>query len=147
MAIYAILNGFGRIIYGRISDILGRKLTLRIMMLFQAVLMALFYWLGQSPVGLMIGAWLIGLNYGGAFALFPAATAVYFGKKNVGENYGWVFLAYGFAGIFGPLLAGFVKDSAGNSSSTEFWLIPFIAASLACLLGVGLTYFLQRTNT
>jgi MFS family permease len=143
MAFYAIMNGLGRILYGRWSDKLGRKLTLRIMMLSQAIMMASFFWLGQSALGLILGAGIIGLNYGGAFALFPAATAVYFGKKNVGENYGWVFLAYGFAGIFGPLLAGVVKDSAGSATDISFWLIPFMAAALACLVAMLLTFFLK----
>lgn len=142
MAIYAILNGLGRILYGRLSDALGRKLTLRIMFLAQAIMMASFFWLGQSTIGLMISAGVIGLNYGGTFALFPAATAVYFGKKNIGENYGWVFLSYGFAGILGPLLAGVVKDM-GSASGINFWLIPFLAAAGACLLAMILTFFLK----
>lgn len=143
MAIYAIMNGLGRIMYGRLSDALGRKLTLRIMMFSQAILMASFFWLGQSAIGLMIGAGIIGLNFGGNFALFPAATAVYFGKKNVGENYGWVFLSYGLAGIAGPLLAGVVKDSSSGATDMTFWLIPFLAAAAACLLAMGLTFFLK----
>lgn len=143
MAIYAIMNGMGRILYGRFSDVLGRKKTLRIMMFSQAVMMSLFFWLGQTSTGLILGAAIIGLNFGGNFALFPAATAIYFGKKNVGENYGWVFLAYGLAGIFGPLLAGMVKDYSGNSSGINFWLIPFTAAATACLLAMILTFFLR----
>ena len=83
------------------------------------------------------------MNFGGNFALFPAATAVYFGKKNIGENYGYVFLAYGFAGIFGPLLAGIIKDNAGSSSDINFWLIPFIAASVACLGAMVLSFYLK----
>lgn len=143
MAIYAIMNGLGRILYGRWSDSLGRKKTLRIMMLTQAVMMTAFFWLGQSAVGLMIGAAIIGLNFGGNFALFPAATAVYFGKKNIGENYGWVFLSYGFAGILGPLLAGVVKD-IGSETGIDFWLIPFLAAAGACMLAMILTFFLKK---
>ena len=143
MAVYAILNGLGRILYGKWSDILGRKKMLRIMMLSQAIMMAAFFWLGQSALGLIIGAGIIGLNFGGNFALFPAATAVYFGKKNIGENYGWVFLAYGFAGILGPLLAGAVKDMSGSATGIDFWLIPFLAASGACLIAMALTFFLN----
>jgi len=142
MAVYAILNGLGRIMYGRLSDTLGRKKTLRIMLFSQAIMMAAFFWLGQSSLGLIIGAGIIGLNFGGNFALFPAATAVYFGKKNIGENYGWVFLAYGFAGILGPLLAGWVKD-AGSTTGIDFWLIPFMSAAVACLIAMVLTYFLK----
>jgi MFS family permease len=142
MAVYAILNGLGRIMYGRLSDALGRKKTLRIMLFSQAIMMAAFFWLGQSSLGLIIGAGIIGLNFGGNFALFAAATAVYFGKKNIGENYGWVFLAYGFAGIFGPLLAGWVKDT-GSTNGIDFWLIPFMSAAVACLIAMVLTYFLK----
>lgn len=144
MAVYAILNGLGRILYGKLSDILGRKKTLRFMMLFQAIMMAAFFWLGSSSLGLIIGAGIIGLNFGGNFALFPAATAVYFGKKNIGENYGWVFLAYGFAGILGPLFAGFVKDISSNASGIDFWQIPFLSAAGACLLAMILTFFLKK---
>lgn len=146
MAIYAIMNGLGRILYGRLSDMLGRKKTLRLMMLSQAVMMASFFWLGQSALGLILGAGVIGLNFGGNFALFPAATAVYFGKKNVGENYGWVFLAYGLAGIFGPLLAGVIKDTSGSAAGISFWLIPFFAAAVACALAMVLTFFLKIPN-
>ncbi len=143
MAVYAILNGLGRIMYGRLSDTLGRKKTLRIMMFSQAIMMACFFWLGQSSLGLILGAGVIGLNFGGNFALFPAATAVYFGKKNIGENYGWVFLAYGFAGIFGPLLAGLVKDTSGSATGIDFWLIPFMSGAAACLIAMVLTFFLK----
>jgi MFS family permease len=143
MAVYAIMNGLGRILYGRLSDTLGRRITIRLMMFAQAIMMASFFWLGQTSLGLIFGAGIIGLNYGGTFALFPAATAVYFGKKNIGENYGWVFLAYGFAGILGPLLAGVVKDMSGNAEGITFWLIPFLAASAACLLAMILSFFLK----
>ncbi len=143
MAVYAILNGLGRIMYGRLSDALGRKKTLRIMLFSQAIMMAAFFWLGQSALGLIISAGIIGLNFGGNFALFAAATAVYFGKKNIGENYGWVFLAYGFAGIFGPLLAGLVKDTSGGATGIDFWLIPFMSAAAACLIAMVLTFFLK----
>ena len=143
MAVYAIMNGLGRILYGQLSDKLGRKKTIRMVMLSQAVMMAAFFWMGQTSIGLILGAGIIGLNYGGNFALFPAATAVYFGKKNVGENYGWVFLSYGFAGIAGPLLAGMVKDSSATATGIDFWLIPFMAAAAACLLAMVLTFFLH----
>lgn len=143
MAVYAIMNGLGRILYGRLSDMLGRRKTLRIMMFSQTVMMACFFWLGQSSLGLILGAGVIGLNFGGNFALFPATTAVYFGKKNIGENYGWVFLAYGLAGIFGPLFAGFIKDTSGSATEINFWLIPFLSAAAACFIAMILTFFLK----
>ena len=78
-----------------VSDKIGRKASLVLMCAAQGIIMFAFYKIGGSSVGLIVGACIIGFNFGGNFALFPAATADYFGNKNVGTNYGWVFLAYG----------------------------------------------------
>jgi len=139
MAVYAILNGLGRIIWGTISDKLGRKLSIFLMCLFQGIIMLFLFKLGASPIGLIIAASLIGFNFGGNFALFPAATADFFGNKTVGKNYGLVFFAYGIAGIVGPQLAGYFKDAAKGATDPSAWLTPFIIAGVACLLGAAIT--------
>jgi OFA family oxalate/formate antiporter-like MFS transporter len=43
----------------------------------------------------------------------PAFTADYFGAKNLGFNYGLVFLGWGIA-FFIPQLAGYIKDATGR---------------------------------
>jgi MFS family permease len=135
MAVYAILNGLGRIIWGTVSDLLGRKLSIFLMTLFQGIIMLFLYYLGASPAGLIIAAAIIGFNFGGNFALFPAATADFFGNKTVGRNYGLVFFAYGIAGILGPQIAGFFKDAAAGATTPAAWTTPFIIAGVACILG------------
>ena len=141
MAWYAIFNGLGRIAWGSISDRLGRKRTIVVMSALQGVTMLLTYHvfitLG-SVFGFIFAAALIGFNYGGSFALFPAITADYFGNKSVGSNYGWVFTAYGVAGLAGPLLAGYFKDAAQGSGHPGAWMTPFIIAGSVCLLGAVL---------
>jgi len=52
-------------------------------------------------------------QYGGTLALMPALTADYFGSKNLGLNYGLVFLGWGIA-FFIPQAAGFIKDATGS---------------------------------
>ena len=136
MAIYAILNGLGRIVWGAVSDKIGRKTSLIAMCLLQGVAMLVFYYIGGSKIGLIVGASIIGFNFGGNFALFPAITADMFGNKNVGLNYGWVFLAYGIAGIAGPQIAGYFKDAAKGATDASAWQTPFIIAAVACILGV-----------
>ena len=42
------------------------------------------------------------------------ATADFFGMRNFGVNYGLIFLAWGFAGILGPILAGSAVDMTGH---------------------------------
>lgn len=138
MALYAIFNGLGRIIWGTVSDKIGRKMSIFLMCLFQGVIMLLFYTMGGTVATLIIGACIIGFNFGGNFALFPAVTADYFGNKNVGLNYGLVFVAYGIAGVIGPQVAGYFKDAAKGSADPAVWVTPFIIAGVACLLGAAI---------
>jgi OFA family oxalate/formate antiporter-like MFS transporter len=146
MAWYAIFNGLGRILWGMISDRVGRKSAIIAMSMFQGLIMLAMYHgfinFGLAA-GLVIGASFIGFNYGGIFALFPAITADYFGDKQVGRNYGWVFTAYGVAGLLGPLLAGVFKDSAAAGDSPVIWMTPFLVAAIACLVG-GLIMLFTR---
>jgi MFS family permease len=146
MAWYAIFNGLGRILWGMASDRIGRKCSIVAMSTLQGLIMLAAYHgfinFGLS-MGLIVAASLIGFNYGGIFALFPAITADWFGNKEVGRNYGWVFTAYGVAGIFGPLLAGIFKDSAAGGASPIGWMTPFLVAGVACLLGALVMLFTQ----
>lgn len=142
MALYAILNGIGRIIWGTVSDKIGRKAAIMLMCLLQGIMMLVFFKVGASAVGLIVGACVIGFNFGGNFALFPAATADFFGNKNVGTNYGWVFLGYGVAAIVGPQLAGHFKDAA-KDGDVSAWLTPFVIAGIACIVGALLVSVLR----
>lgn len=139
---FALANGFGRIIWGIFSDKLGRKNSLVLMMAFQGIVMLLFYYMGGTAALLYLGAALVGFNFGGNFALFPAATADFFGNKNVGKNYGWIFSAYGIGGIVGPIMAGKFGDAVG-ASGVSAWHPAFTIAGIACLvaaiLGLMLT--------
>jgi len=147
MAWYAIFNGLGRMAWGGISDRLGRRPTIILMSALQGVTMLMTYHVFISfgmVYGFIFAAALIGFNYGGAFALFPAITADYFGNKSVGSNYGWMFTAYGVAGLAGPLLAGYFKDAAQGAAQPSVWMTPFIIAGVACLLGALMMTFATR---
>lgn len=139
MAMYAIFNGLGRIVWGSVSDKIGRKLSIFLMCVLQGVMMLVFFYVGGNQWGLIAGACIIGFNFGGNFALFPAATADFFGNKNLGLNYGWVFLSYGVAGILGPQIAARFVDAAktaGAAAGTvDAWKVPFLIAGVACLAG------------
>lgn len=144
MALYAIFNGLGRIVWGTVSDKIGRKMALFLMCLIQGIIMMLFLKMGGSSIGLIVGACIIGFNFGGNFALFPTATADFFGSKNLGPNYGWVFLAYGVAGIAGPQVAGFFKDAAkASGAGVGAWSTPFIIGGISCLVAAAIALALK----
>jgi OFA family oxalate/formate antiporter-like MFS transporter len=92
----------------------------------------------KSELTLVIAASMVGFNYGGAFALFPSATADFFGARNLGANYGWVFTSYGIAGVVGI--------AAGNAAKvmTGSYVAAFSLAGVLCIGSVILALVLQR---
>jgi MFS transporter, OFA family, oxalate/formate antiporter len=52
-------------------------------------------------------------QYGGGLALMPSFTADFFGPKNLGFNYGMVFIGWGL-GFFMTRLGGTIKDMTGS---------------------------------
>jgi OFA family oxalate/formate antiporter-like MFS transporter len=76
-------------------------------------------------------------QYGGGLALMPALTGDYFGAKNLGFNYGLVFLGWGLA-FFMPQLAGYIKDLTGNLDSA-FYLSGVLLGT-----AVIVSWFLRR---
>ncbi len=86
----------------------------------------------NTELSLAVGASIVGFNFGGNFALFPSATADLFGAKNLGANYGWVFTAYGIAGVVGIAAGNAAKTMTGSYAAA------FILAGCLCLLSAGL---------
>lgn len=129
---FSIANGLGRIVWGTLSDRLGRKRSVMIMTASQAVFLFAFTYMAGTPWLLFAGAALIGFNFGGNFALFPTLTADIFGTARVGQNYPLVFLSYGVGGIAGPVLGGMLGDM-GN------FPLAFSICAGACLAGSALT--------
>ena len=104
IAILAIFNSLGRILWGKVSDNIGRKATLVIMFTLCAAAMLGLDWLHAYPLYL-VGICAVGLCFGGYLALYPAVIADFYGTKHIGVNYGWMFSAYGAGGLVGPFLA------------------------------------------
>ncbi|MBN2422592.1 OFA family MFS transporter [Candidatus Woesearchaeota archaeon] len=133
VGILALFNAAGRIMWGMISDRIGRTKSMLIMFLLQGGMMLSLMKMGASPLLLGIAAAWVGFNFGGNFALFPSATVDFFGTQNLGVNYGFVFTSYGVAGIVGPILGGSVFDLTGS------YLYAFIPAGIVCLIAAGLS--------
>jgi OFA family oxalate/formate antiporter-like MFS transporter len=133
---FSLANGLGRILWGMMSDKLGRKTSIIIMTATQGIIVILFTFMAGNEILLYIGATLIGFNFGGNFALFPTITADTFGTKNVGQNYPFVFLSYGVGGILGPMLGGRLGD-LGNFG------LAFTITGVAVLIGTVLTILLK----
>jgi MFS transporter, OFA family, oxalate/formate antiporter len=127
--VMAAFNTVGRIVGGAISDRIGRSQTMVLAFILQAVNMCLFsrYTTQES---LIAGTAFTGLCYGTIFTLMPAAMADYYGLKNLGVNYGFLFTAFGVAGSLGSLLGGRVIDLTGNYANAYFILAGMLVVAV-----------------
>jgi MFS transporter, OFA family, oxalate/formate antiporter len=133
VAMLAVGNAGGRVVAGVLSDKIGRTWTMFIVFVFQAVLM--FALRGLDTYGtLFLASVLIGFNYGANLSVFPSATKDYYGLKNFGVNYGFVFTAWGVGGVLGPVLSGYIYDSSKNFNNAYF------IAAICLLIAASLTF-------
>ncbi|MDB6114602.1 MAG: major facilitator superfamily 1 [Lacunisphaera sp.] len=108
----AIANGSGRLLWSWVSDYAGRPRVFLTMFLVQAVAFLLLSRV-QSFGPLAVLSFLILLCYGGGFGTMPALAADYFGARNVGSIYGLMLTAWGSAGLLGPTLIAYVRQTTG----------------------------------
>lgn len=143
----AIFNAVGRIAWGKISDSLGSRIkTLVIMFVVCAAAMFFLNRLTSYPM-FVVGTGLIGFCFGGFLALYPAITADFYGTKNVGVNYGFLFTAYGAGGLFGPwlqaklvekgLTLNVLKDGAQSATFDVInYKAAFIVSGAMCVVAI-----------
>ncbi|MHB1456219.1 MAG: L-lactate MFS transporter [Armatimonadota bacterium] len=112
--ILALANATGRILWGFVSDWIGRIQALALMFLITAVVMFLMPILTTGTMTLIIGAILIGACYGGYLGIFPPICADSFGGKNMGVNYALLFSAFSVAAIIGPTVGASISKSQGS---------------------------------
>jgi OFA family oxalate/formate antiporter-like MFS transporter len=139
VAIMAIGNAGGRVIAGILSDKIGRKATLTIMLAFQSLLMfAAIPVVGSgSAVLLVVLATFIGFNYGTNLCLFPSFAKDYWGFKNYGLNYGTLFTAWGVGGFVMGRVSEMLNAYPGGLNKS------FILAGTLLASGTVLTIFLR----
>jgi len=130
IGILAVFNALGRIFWGKVSDLIDRPRAMMLMYLAQGMAFMLLVSVQSHFAIFLASAW-VGLNFGGNFALFPSATAQYFGTKNLGMNYGLIFTAYGVAGILGPVVGGVLFDV------TQQYVMAFVFAGILCFIAAG----------
>ena len=141
VAIMAIGNAGGRIIAGILSDKIGRRATLLIMLIFQTLLMLVAVPIvgaeKSSGVLLVLLATFIGFNYGTNLSLFPSLTKDNWGLKNFGINYGIVFTAWGVGGFVMGRLSQMLIASTGSYTSS------FLTAAGLLIVGAFLSLTLK----
>jgi MFS transporter, OFA family, oxalate/formate antiporter len=142
VAVMAIGNAGGRILAGTLSDRIGRRWTLMLVLLIQAVLMFAAIPVTASKdmaaIVIVLLAALIGANYGANLALFPSYTKDLWGLKTFGMNYGVLFTAWGVGGLVLPRLQQMLTVKSGGSYTSSF-----ITAGILLIVGAALTFLIK----
>jgi len=127
VGLISIANGSGRFLWAWFSDLVGRRWVFFMMFVLQAILFASLPRVSSFPAFSAL-CFVVLLCYGGGFGTMPAFAADYFGPENIGSIYGLMITAWGFAGLFGPMLIARIRQSTGHYSQALY----IIAVVMLC---------------
>ncbi|MDM5263829.1 OFA family MFS transporter [Sulfurovum sp. XTW-4] len=134
VGLMGIFNGAGRIAWASISDYLTRPVVFILFFITQIIA---FYMLTTvtSILLFQILLYYIMTCYGGAFASVPAYIGDIFGTKELGAIHGYILTAWALAGLVGPIIIAYVKDTTGSYTGTLYVFVAlFVVALITSLL-------------
>lgn len=116
VGVMGMFNGGGRIGWSSASDYIGRT---RIFTVFFAISLVSFLILPNVSSALIFQALMfVSMTiYGGGFAVLPAFIGDLFGTKQLGAIHGLLLTSWSMAGVFGPLMAAFIKEQLGTETA------------------------------
>ncbi|MFC0562273.1 L-lactate MFS transporter [Halalkalibacter alkalisediminis] len=134
VGIMGVFNGLGRIGWASISDYMGRP---NVYTAFFGLQIASFFLLPSITHAIMFQAvlFLILTCYGGGFASIPAYIGDLFGTKQLGAIHGYILTAWAAAGLAGPIIAAWVRETTNSYAGTLYIFgFMFIAALIVSLV-------------
>ena len=137
--VLSVINGTGRTVTGYISDRLGRKQTLLIVLLVSAVSLVGLLYAGkaQNEVAFLLFAFLVGFGGGAFYPMFASLTPDYFGENNNASNYGLIYSSKLLGSVVGIGVGASVIDAWGYTGA--YWL-----AAASALLSALIAVFLRQ---
>lgn len=139
VSVLALFNTFGRIAAGAVSDKFGCIGTLRGVFIVAIIAMGMLYVSGNGYMLLFYaGICLAGVCFGSFMGVYPSFTAVQFGAKNAGINYGIMFIGFNMAGILGPIIVSKIFRMTGDYRYT------FLVAMIFAVVGLGLSFVYSK---
>ncbi len=103
----------GSLSLGSLSDRIGRKQGLLLSLTMHIIAYLLFVF-AQSLTVLYLGAAAFGFFYGSMATLFTALIGDLFGRRHAGAIGGFLYAGAGVLGAWGPMIAGYVRDTTGS---------------------------------
>jgi MFS transporter, OFA family, oxalate/formate antiporter len=120
--IAGVTNAFARIMWGSISDKLGREITMAIAFGFEGVAIFAMTQIMGSPLAFVVLLPFVFLAWGEIYALFSAITGDVFGPKNASGNYGILYTAKGVSSILAGYGAAIVAARFAGSFQVPYYI-------------------------
>jgi MFS family permease len=139
-AIWAVLGAlsmFCGVIWGGISDLLGRKYGAGLAYLALAASYFIFA-LSKSPTGFYLSAVVFGLTAWSIPTIMAAATGDYIDARLAPAGLGFITVFFGIGQALGPAVGGYLADS------TRSFVIPFFLAAGVSLAGAVFSMKLKK---
>ncbi|WP_025027228.1 L-lactate MFS transporter [Caldalkalibacillus mannanilyticus] len=134
VGLMGLFNGLGRIGWATISDYIGRPNVYTIFFLIQIAAFMLLPSL-TTAIAFQIAIFLIMSCYGGGFSSIPAYIGDLFGTKQLGAIHGYILTAWASAGLAGPLLASWIRETTNSYTATlTIFAMLFVVAFLISML-------------
>ena len=140
VGVLAIFNGAGRIVWGSLSDHIGRMPAFAAMLGLQGVCLLLIPHAGNPALFFILAA-IVYLCYGGGFGTMPATAGDFFGVRHAGAIYGLMLVGWSLGGIIGPLIISALIGSAKN------YTLAYTVIAVIALLGTTLTMITKIPRT
>jgi predicted MFS family arabinose efflux permease len=137
--ILGVFSVFCGVIWGTISDRIGRGRALAVMYLLQAVAAALFA-LWPSTPGLVLSAVLFGVTSIAVPGIIGAACGDQFGPVMASASLGMITVFLGIGQVLGPILGGRLADAHGTLKYS------YLMAAGVFVAGAVLACFLRETG-
>ncbi len=125
IAVSSLCNGVGRLLWGLLSDRIGRVRVFQILLGSQVVVFGILM-TETNPWIFSILVCYVLLCFGGGFATMPSFVTDVFGSERMSAVYGTILTAWSAAGVFGPLYVGYLMDQYPDRAVTYCFLIGVV---------------------
>ena len=139
--VISLCNSLGRLLWGMISDKIGRLNVVFILLAGSAICSMLINVANGYMIYVLIG--FIGFFYGGFLSNFPALTADLFGPKHMATNYGMVLVGFGVGAVISSYIAGYYKNLA--SQDISLMSPAFVIAAICAVAGLGIMLLIRAS--